>query len=669
MWFVALIWFFFGQIGALVAQQYPSEQDLTSMNIEELALVKVFTASRHLEKSSDAPSAVSVITAEEIARHGWRTLGDVLSSVRGFYTAYDRDYTYLGVRGFLRAGDYNSRILLLINGHRLNDKLYDSAPVGTEFPLDLDLIDRIEIVRGPSSSLFGTNAFFGVINVITRRPTARVALDVSADTSSLLGRTGQVTANFEKNGFAGLISGSMYRSDGQSELFFPQFDSPLTNNGIAQNMDGDRYDHAFADLQWGGFRLQGLFSNRTKITPTAPFQTTFNDPRTRSKAERDYIDLSYHRSISSKTDLDLRGYYDSGSALGVGSYGGLDPATTILGYIRGRADWFGTEANLGRQFGRQRITAGAEYNYCIRVDQKNYSVIEPSILNDHRTPQQVGTYVQAELNPMPKLTVNAGLRFDWFDTFGGAYSPRVAVIYKLNPQTSLKYIFGRAFRAPAAYESYYVDTVTIGEASPHLQPEHIQSNEVVLERTLRPWLQATADAFYNDLQNLIDEAPDPANGLSHFVNDGRDHGRGLELELEAKRESGLATTASYTLTCAMDSIRNTRLENSPLNAVKLNATIPLGWKTYTGLEILYSSPQGSYQGTRIASQFLTNITLSSKPLRGGWQFSASCYNALNRRWFTGADPGSRSPEILQDGRTIRFKVSYHLPIREGQSKR
>ena len=70
----------------------------------------------------------------------------------------------------LRPGDYNSRMLLLINGHRLNDNVYDSAQIGTEFPLDMDLVERIEVVRGPSSSLFGTNAVFGVINVITGAP-------------------------------------------------------------------------------------------------------------------------------------------------------------------------------------------------------------------------------------------------------------------------------------------------------------------------------------------------------------------------------------------------------------------------------------------------------------------------------------------------------------------
>jgi iron complex outermembrane receptor protein len=667
IWSLVLLWILFVP-WVIFAQQYPSQQDLTSMSLEDLARVKVFTASRHLEYSEDAPSAVSVITAEEISRYGWRTLGDVLNTVRGFYTAYDRDYTYLGVRGFLRSGDYNSRILLLVNGHRLNDKVYDSAQIGTEFPLDLDLIDHIEIVRGPSSSLFGTNAVFGVINVITRQPSARAVLEASGDSSSFMGRTGQVTASFQENGLAAILSGSMYRSAGQGRLFFPEFASPSTNGGFAENMDGDRYDHAFADLRLGNFRLQGLFSNRTKVIPTAAYETNFNDPRTHSKDEREYVDLSYHRSVSSKTDLDLRGYYDSYKSLGVGAFGGTDPASSVLGYTRGRADWLGAEATIGRQIGRQRITAGAEYEYCLRVEQKNYYAGLPPFLDNHQTPWQAATYGQAELNLFPKMTINAGGRLDWFDTFGGAFSPRIAAIYALNSRTSLKYIFARAFRAPNAYESYYADIVFIGETNPNLRPENMQSQEAVLERHLRPWLLLTTDGFYNNLRNLINEAPDPATGLTHFVNVGRDRGRGVELELEAKRESGLTARASYTLADARDTIQSVRLANSPLHTAKVNASIPLVRHTFAGVELRYSSSQESYQGTRVPSTFLTNITFSTKPLWGGWQFDASCYNALNRETYAAAGPEMREPEIQQDGRAFRFKVTYRLPVSEGRTK-
>ena len=116
----------------------------------------------------EAPASVTIINKDEIKKYGYRNLADILRSVRGFFVTNDRNYQYLGVRGFNRPGDYNTRILLLVDGHRLNDGLYDQAPIGYDFPVDIDLIDRVEVIRGPSSSIYGTNAFFAVVNVITR---------------------------------------------------------------------------------------------------------------------------------------------------------------------------------------------------------------------------------------------------------------------------------------------------------------------------------------------------------------------------------------------------------------------------------------------------------------------------------------------------------------------
>lgn len=234
-WFasgVVLLGLLFSQ--SIVASQTAPDQDLTYLTIEDLAKSKVFSASRHLEDSLHAPSSVSIIGAEDITRYGWRTLADVVNSLRGFYTAYDRDYAYLGVRGFLRPGDYNSRILLLINGHRVNDNIYDSASIGTEFPLSLDLIDHIEVVRGPGSSLFGTSAIFGIINIITRQPQTNMTVELSGDESSFLGRTGRLTSSFKEGRWSALLSGSIYRTAGQSQLFFPEFSA--TNRGWAENV-------------------------------------------------------------------------------------------------------------------------------------------------------------------------------------------------------------------------------------------------------------------------------------------------------------------------------------------------------------------------------------------------------------------------------------------------
>jgi outer membrane receptor for ferrienterochelin and colicins len=140
-----------------------SLSDLMGIEVE-----RVFGASERLQPVTEAPAAVSIVTADEIRRYGYRTLGEILQGVRGFYVTNDRNYSYLGVRGFARAGDYNTRVLLLINGQRVNDNVFDQAPIGAELDLDVAMIERVEIIRGPASSLYGTSAFFAVINIITR---------------------------------------------------------------------------------------------------------------------------------------------------------------------------------------------------------------------------------------------------------------------------------------------------------------------------------------------------------------------------------------------------------------------------------------------------------------------------------------------------------------------
>jgi len=128
----------------------------------------VYSASKHTQPASQAPSSVTVITQEEIKRYGYRNITDILNSVPGFYETYDRNYSYMGVRGFGRPGDFNSRILVLVDGQRLNDNVGNTALLGNESLIDADLIDRVEIVRGPGSALYGSNALFAVVSIFTK---------------------------------------------------------------------------------------------------------------------------------------------------------------------------------------------------------------------------------------------------------------------------------------------------------------------------------------------------------------------------------------------------------------------------------------------------------------------------------------------------------------------
>jgi outer membrane receptor for ferrienterochelin and colicin len=90
--------------------------DLTDLSLQELMNVEIFSASKFLQKASEAPSSITIVTADEIQRYGYRNINDVLRSLPGFYISNDRNYSYIGVRGFSRPGDYNSRVLMLVDG-------------------------------------------------------------------------------------------------------------------------------------------------------------------------------------------------------------------------------------------------------------------------------------------------------------------------------------------------------------------------------------------------------------------------------------------------------------------------------------------------------------------------------------------------------------------------
>ena len=281
---------------------------LKSMSLEDLGEIRVDTvvgASKHEQKTTEAPSSVSIVTKDDIKKYGHRTLADILNSVRGFYVTYDRSYSYIGVRGFSRPGDFGGRMLLMVDGHRLNDGIYDTAASGTDFPLDVDLIDRVEVIRGPGSSLYGNNAFFEVINVITRRGRDFAGAELSGSYGSFDTWTGRASYGQRfTNGVEFLVSGTLYDSAGQDRLSYPEF--------VAEDLDGGWARNAFASLSYKDFTLQGGYSRRQKDWPTAAYDTVPNsqDPRLFSTDERAWADLKFQHEFGEEWLVMARGYFD-----------------------------------------------------------------------------------------------------------------------------------------------------------------------------------------------------------------------------------------------------------------------------------------------------------------------------------------------------------------------
>ena len=156
----------------------------------------VTAATKRPQPLSETPSAVTVITAAEIHANGYHTVGEALRWVRGLFVTSDRNYLYLGIRGLQRPGDYNNKLLLAIDGHTLNGNVYGDALFGDELGIDLEMVERIEVVRGPGSTLYGGSAVLAVVNVVTRHPRSEAGTRVS-------GRAGGAG---ERRGFAAMAS-------------------------------------------------------------------------------------------------------------------------------------------------------------------------------------------------------------------------------------------------------------------------------------------------------------------------------------------------------------------------------------------------------------------------------------------------------------------------------
>lgn len=639
--------------------EQPSEEQLLFMEVPV-----VVTASRMEQPEAQAPSSVSVVTSEEIKKYGYRTLSDILKSIRGFYVTNDRNYEYVGVRGFLRPGDYNTRILLLIDGHRINDNVYDQAYIGTDFPLDVDLIERVEIVRGPGSSLYGSNAFFAVINVITRKGRDFGGAEVSAEAGA--DEAYKARMSYGKvfgSGIETALSGSYFGGRGEKRLYYKEFDSPATNNGIAEDADSNRSADLFGTFSFKGFTVEGVYSDSKKHVPTASFDTIFDDNRFFTRERHLDVDLRYEHAFPG--DLDVM----SGISYNYHKYEGqypLDysmpggPPLTVLNMDYGTGEWWGGEFQIAKKlFERHKLVAGAEYRDNFRQEQGNYDI--EVYLSDRRHSNVSAVYVEDEVTVFHNLVLNAGVRYDHYSTFGSSTNPRLALIYNPFEKTTFKLIYGTAFRAPNMYELYYNDGGVTQKANPGLMPERLTTYEAICEQSIGGNLRVTADAFYNRIRDLINLSTDPSDNLLVYENIGRVEAQGVELELEGRWKSGLTGRISYTYQQTEDEQTGQALTNSPKHLAKLNLIAPVVRnKVFIGIEEQYMSRRKTIRDNSTNSVYLTNVTLFSQRLVKGLDASASVYNLFDYKY---GDPGSDEhiqDIIMQNGRTFRVKLTYRF---------
>lgn len=639
--------------------------DLNALSIEELMDIEVDTvsgASRYEQPVTEAPASVTIVTADEIKMFGYRNLADILRSVPGFSVTNDRNYQYTGIRGFGLPGDYGTRMLLMVDGVRQNDTVYQTGYVGYEFIVDTDLIERVEIIRGPGHTLYGANAMMGVINVITRRGRDIDGVEVSGSAGSFDTYEGRLS--FGKRFAAGpemLLSGTFLHSGGQ-DLYYPEFDSPSTNFGWARGCDWERSGSAFLKLAYRDLTLEGAYVKRDKTIPTAPWGTVFNDPGTETTDSSLFLDLKYRRTFESGLNVMGRISWNQYSYDGYYRYDQAEDGEAplvITNIDKTRNSWLAGEVQFTKELAeRHKIVGGVEFRDALRMEQQNYDT--EMYLDDRRSTWNAGVYLQDEFQVLDSLILNAGLRYDHFDTFGDTVNPRVALIYLPFSSTTLKFMFGTAFRPPSGYEIYYRDGST-QKSNPDLGEERSTNYELILEQYLGSRFRGTVSGYYTRVKDLITLVTDPDDDLMVFRNIGKTELKGVELQLDGKWDNGIRGRVSYAFQDGKNKTTGEWLPNSARHLAKLNLLLPLVRdKVFFGLEEQYTSCKRTLSGRRTHDFFITNLTLFSRNLLKNLELSGSVYNLFNTGYAVPASEEHNQDSIRQDGRSFRVKATWRF---------
>ena len=545
--------------------------------------------------------------------------------------------------------------------------MFDQGAIGTEFPIDLGLIERVEFVPGPGSAIYGSSAFFGVVNVITKSGATLDGTTLGAGWFSGTSREARV-AHGERhaNGVELLLGASSYVSAGRN-LTFPEYDDAASNHGVAVGLDYDRYQRLFARLDVGGLVAEAYFGNRIKGIPTASYGQQFNDPRSRTKDEYKGASLSWHRAVSA--DLDL---FASLSTVRY-RYSGVYLNTATPWSSSRNIDTAESRSSDGElrlastALPGHKIIAGMEYLRDGTRKMANYDVDPYALyIAVDRPKRQAAVYLQDEMRLGASVILNTGVRHDYDSEGGATTNPRVALLYKMARQVTLKALYGTAFRSANAYERYYAFD---HKESPALRSEHIRTYELIAEYFPTDRFRATASAYQYRMRDMLALATNPQDGFLYFSNIDAARATGIELDAEWLREDGSSLKASANVQSARNDAGGAWLFNSPRRLLKLNYTLPpLGAHLRASAAYRFTGRRRTVMDGEVGGFGVVDLNLVGTIPALDMEVSAGVLNVFAKRYadsaseehYDNSTPPRHLDAIGQDGRGWRVMATFRF---------
>lgn len=550
--------------------------------VEEYQEQEVITAAtRVAAKPEDAPAVVWILTQQQIRERGYETVAEALRTVAGLHVVDDHVFVDVGVRGVHGGLRGQSRIIkVLIDGFPLSFRPTSGNLLGLEM-IPIRAIDRIELLRGPASALYGANAFLGVLQIVTRRGgdvrggsiTARAGvssgvIDVAGGSTAHPSVAGDVILGTQSGRASILLAASAAGLD-RSGLQIPGT-SPIVDPLTVARTNVSEDDTASPISLFGRFGYD--LGEGGALTLEAGFQ------RLHSRAEwLDYGVLTHFSRVVLES-VWVRGRWEK-------AFGERWSLLANVGYSQGgpgeghrlrplRLDAISPDATryLVESYGSQAFAGGAEVEIKlplelalrlgadIDVDLEDLRSVEtvfsaaagarqagdrvpaPGATLGDDTQSNIGAYAQLSGGPLPWLGLVGGLRFDYNDRYGAAVNGRLGAVFRVGGPFYVKALYGSAFRAPApdqlfAGAAYLGDTIgclTYAPcASAGLEPQTAHTGELVVGLVIARSLEAQLTGYLSVVDDLILSFPN-VGGFFVTSNAGSYLSRGLELEISTE---------------------------------------------------------------------------------------------------------------------------------------
>ncbi len=670
----------------------PDERIEVHADLEPLS--EIAAASRVAEALRDAPASVSLISAREIDAFGYTGTADAIQGVRGFFYTNDMTYRLIGVRGYGPFGAYGNRVQVQLDGHTLNESWVEASYHQFEVMTDLYGLDRIELVRGPSSLLYGSGAFQGVINLVSPElggEQRRSRAGITAVSDGVLRAYGHLQHAFgsdKDNSSDGGLQLSAAVAGGQGRDYFSaaRFGSPEYPTGIADDVGGFDAYTLRANSRWKNFTLYSYFHSRDQQSPVGAYDVIFGDPRARERDQRGYVDLRYDDSRDAPLTFHGRAYYDYYGFKGTFPYEATDGGLLTDTF---KGHWGGAEGRVVyRPFEGARWTAGAELVRHFVNQSENTSEIN-GLVSENSTPfWKTSAHAILRHDFGQRFSILAGGRYDlwYFDSLPtvtqpggappgnnqteshqiGAVSPRLVIMGRPVESGTLKLMGGTGFRAPSVYELTYNDGGLTQVAAPDLLPENIYSGELEYTQELPAGIEAVGAIFANQLATRIEQsgAGTSADPLK-FVNiDEPLWSTGAEIELRRPFLRGWMASAQYsfqhTRTGDFENLWNNSpaLPNSPVHLAALKLVAPISYPAIQlANRLIYEAPRLDRNGDKTGPTFLWDVTFSGQLATLPIRYAAGVRNLLDWRHEHPVGDQILDTRLPQPGRSFVVDIS------------